>query len=366
MRNRRWMNPNATVLVLCVGVGCATAATLSSCSSNVTSGAGVGGTVNGASGGSASTGTGGSSTTAAGGQTSVAGCTSVGIGGASSGAWPVVNVDLIPAKDGSAPYTQVIGHPWDGPPVPELLTKTAEVGSCQLLKVKNPSCAPPACNAAAIQCVGDNQWARIPVKVAIGDLAFDGLTLQSGGTSFTLSPINNTYQAAGATGVAYPPCDVGANVTVGGGEGTANAFSLTAQCIEPLVVTNTQPLPFERGKAAQLTWTAPSGGNSRVAVEIDISHHEGLKGLIRCDTTDTGALSVDASLVTGLIDFGTAGFPEAALTRHSTSTTAVGTGTATLNIQTTTAVSLQIPGVVSCNDATPCPSGQSCVGMKCV
>jgi hypothetical protein len=378
--NRQWTTSKLTAFVLCMSTGGALAVALSSCSDSGSSASGAGGTENTGSGGATSTGvggatnnssggatnnsSGGATNTGSGGSTSVAGCSSVDVSGAATGTWPVINVELVPAKEGNTPYTQVIGYPWDGPQAPELFTKEAEVGSCQLLKVSSATCSPPACNASAVTCVGNNEWARKPVKVASGNLTFTGLTLQSGGTSLTLSPIANLYQAAGSTAVAYPPCTAGSTVTVAGGAGTDNAYTLTAKCIDVVTVTSAEPMPFESGKAAQFTWTPATASNSRIAIEIDISHHGGLKGLIRCDVPDNGAATVDASLVTGLIGYGTAGFPEASLTRHSIGTATVGTGTATLDVKSTTSVPLSIPGVVSCSDTLPCPTG-TCTSAKC-
>lgn len=368
-----------TSLGLCAGAGFALLVTAIACSSSSSSNDGSGGTTGSGSGGSASTASGGSTSTASGGSTAAstvggatssggatnaAGCTSVPVE-ASTGIWPVINVELVPAKDGNTPYTQVMGFPWDGPQTPELLTKTAEVGSCQLFKVIGADCSPAACNATAVTCVGNNQWARKPQKSASGNLSFTGLTLQSGGTSFSLSPIANQYQAAGSTAVAYPPCTAGADVTVSGGAGTANAYTLTAQCIAPVVVTNSVPLAFEGGKATTFTWTPASGSGTRIEIEIDVSHHGGLKGLIRCDVPDTGTATVDGTLATQLIGLGTAGFPDASLTRHSIDTAAVGSGTATLDVKSTTTISLQVPGVTSCSDTMPCPSGQTCTSAKC-
>jgi hypothetical protein len=281
-----------------------------------------------------------------------------------TGTFPLINVELVPAILGNVAYTQVIAYPWDGPQVPESFVTDGEVESCQVLKASAASCSPAACDALAVACIGNNQWARKPVKVANGNLGFAGLALQSGGTSFTLSPVANMYQAAGPTEVAFPPCTPGADVSVTGGAGTANVYSLTAKCIETVVVTSVEPVLFERAKPAQFNWTPGSVSSARIAVEIDISHHDSLKGLIRCDVPDTGSLTVDASLVTKLIDYGTAGFPDVSFTRHSTSTTAAGIGTATLDVKSSTTVQLQIPGVISCSDTLPCATGQ-CVGAKC-
>lgn len=338
--------------------GTTAAATGGATSATSTTAAATGGAAH-STGGTTGTGTGKGNTGGA-----AAGCTSVDTT-ASSAPSPIINIELVPAEQGNQAYTQVAGYPWDGPPVPEALVKDGESGACQVLKVVTYTCNPPACNATAVTCTGDNQWTRNPVKKADGTLAFSGVKLESGGTDFTLSAIGNLYQPTASTSVAYPPCAAGDKITVSGGTGS-NAYSIDAKCVAPLEMTSTTPMAFESGKNATFTWTpGPDATVTTVDIEIDISHHGGLKGLIRCSAPDTGSITVDGSLITKLIGYGTAGFPNAAVTRRSRATASAGAGTATLDVKSTTTIDLEIPGVVSCNnDTKPCASGR-CVSAKC-
>jgi len=281
---------------------------------------------------------------------------------AGPGVWATINVNLVPAEGTVAAHTSVAAFAKDAPPLPDSSTATATVGDCKLIPTS------PACSATCAtdeSCVAKDTCQKTPMSVTMGDLSFTGLQLAAGGTNFTLSPIGTTYATAGATDVAYPGCSAGQTVTVAGGADADTAFSLKTTCIDSLVVTSVAPIPFESGKAAHLTWTPQTTGTARVTVRIDISHHGGLKGLIVCDTADSGTLNVDASLVKGLIDLGTAGYPVIRLARLSTATAAAGSGKATLNIQSTVEVPLAVPGVRSCDDDSACDTGQACVALKC-
>jgi hypothetical protein len=270
---------------------------------------------------------------------------------------------MVPTVGGVEAHTNVGAFAKDAAPLPDQFIVTKTVGDCKLLEPTSATCS-KAC-ATTETCVAKDTCQKNPGSVAMGSLKFTGLELKAGGTEFTLSPIATTYQAAGATEVTYPGCNAGQNVSVSGGADAATTFNLTTTCIDPLVVTGSSPLPFESGRVAQLSWTRQSTGTARVAVRIDISHHGGLKGLITCDTADSGSLEVDATLVTGLIALGTAGYPVVKLTRTSSASAAAGSGKATLSLQSVVEVPLSIPGVVSCEDDSGCTSGQTCTSLKC-
>ncbi len=340
--------------ILCLAV------TLGACSESASNPTSTqGGTGNDGSGGTTAGPQGGTSSSSVGGAVGVGGTVATG-----PGVWATINVNLINAADTVPAHSTIGAFGKDSAPLPDLFKTTKTVGDCKLLEPVYVLCDAPAC-ASTETCVATNKCQKTPQAVAMGDLKFGGLTLQTGGTALTLSPVNTSYQAAGDTAIDHPPCVAGGEVTVIGGADAATAFSVKTACIDTLAVTGADPVPFEPNKAAQFTWTAPTAGTARMAVRIDISHHGGLKGLIVCDTADTGSIQVDASLVTGLIGLGTAGYPVARLTRISTVTAAAGSGTATLSIQSPVERPLAIPGVTSCADATECPTGKACTAYKC-
>lgn len=206
----------------------------------------------------------------------------------------------------------------------------------------------------------------------MGTLTVEGLKLASGSTDpFTLTPINNSYESAGSTDLDINPCAAGDEVKVAGGADDGPKFEVTSSCIERLKITSTNPHPFEPDKKTTLTWEPPSvTGKSRITARFDISHHGGLGGIILCDTDDDGSLEVDGSLVSGLISFGTAGYPIVLVTRVSSGKVPTGSGEVILNVQSKIEKDLKIPGIDSCANNEECANssaGPVCSsGRKCV
>lgn len=211
-----------------------------------------------------------------------------------------------------------------------------------------------------------------PTAISMGTLTVEGLKLASGSTDpFTLTPINNSYESAGSTDLDINPCAAGDEVKVSGGADDGPKFEVKSSCIERLKITSTNPHPFEPDKATTITWEPPSvTGKSRVTARFDISHHGGLGGIIFCDTDDDGSLEVDGSLVSGLISFGTAGYPIVLLTRVSSAKVSAGAGEVTFNVQSKIEKDLKIPGIDSCANDGECANssaGPVCsTGRKCV
>ncbi|MGC4067597.1 MAG: hypothetical protein QM784_23710 [Polyangiaceae bacterium] len=182
-----------------------------------------------------------------------------------------------------------------------------------------------------------------------------------------MTTVNANYLPKSTDKLDYPPCYSGKDVTLSGSVGGSNV-EVVASCSEPLELGGPDPLPFISGSPLVLEWTKPSvEGKTRIAVEIDISHHAGLKGLIRCETADTGSLTIDASLVTALISLGTAGYPEVSVTRSALGSTAVGKGHLALDIYSINTRFLNIPGYTSCSSSEDCPTDKpTCTeGLLC-
>lgn len=337
-----------------------------------------------AEGGSSSTktsgkgGTSGTKTTAG----STGGKSSTGSGGTSAtstatgpGIWAIINVDLTPANAelSTAADAKISGFPKNGPAVPDNLKETKAVGVCKLYTSTNPFCD-PKCASTTEKCYGlsdsDGTCMALPTSVSMGNLEVSGLKLAEGGADkFSLSPINNTYESAGSTDLAYPPCAPGDEVSVNAGADDATKFTVKGTCIDPLELTGESPIPFEQNKETTVTWKPGSNADdARVIARFDISHHGGLKGLILCDSPDSGSVKVDGSLVTGLIQLGTAGYPVVRVYRLSSAEAAAGSGKAVLNIQSTIEWPLKVPGIDSCatnEDCATSEAGPNCTARKC-
>ena len=135
-------------------------------------------------------------------------------------------------------------------------------------------------------------------------------------------------------------------------------FSITSHAVAPLVATAS--LTMERGKALQVTWTAPGKPDvARMRVYVDISHHGGTKGKIECDVAASGSMSIDATLVNGLLDMGVAGFPKTELHRYARGTATVSKGVVKFEVDSSVTRPLSIVGFTSCNTDADC-AGKTC------
>jgi hypothetical protein len=333
MRSRRGIISDVrTAGALCIGVGLSVVWSVSGCSASSSSDSG--------------------------------GNSSGGTGATTAGVWANINVKMDMTV--ATPDAALSAFAKDSPAIADLAEVTAESGDCKLYRSLTSFCD-PACDASTQVCALDGTCKNKQLAVGMGTLHFEGINLASGaGSSFDIAPTSTfTYQAAGANDIAYPPCALGSKLRVTGGAATNTPFSLEISCIEPLTLPSKDAVPFESGKVATLAWTPQSAQtDSRLSIKIDISHHGGTKGYILCDTSDDGSLEIATDLVTGLIELGTAGYPYAQLTRISKATAAAGSGEATFSIQSYVELELSIPGVVSCQSNTDCPTGQTCGSSK--
>lgn len=270
---------------------------------------------------------------------------------------PVEATDSTTETAGKANLTGVVN---DGPsPVATIFEVFQTSGACTLLKPRIPFCE-TACENGAV-CVEDNTCLAYPTALSLGTLSVTGLTLATGASSFTLTPINGNYQTAGATKLAYPPFAEGDAVSLSlPGNDTFAALTLSGKGIGQLALTGSA-YDLKKDTDFVLAWTkAGSAANSKIHVKLDISHHGGTKGKIECDTDDNGALTIDKSLVTTLLNLGVAGFPSVIVTRQSIGETSTRLGRVQLDISATVEHQVTVEGLTSCNADEDCPDGQTC------
>lgn len=274
---------------------------------------------------------------------------------------PVGRIDITikPPDSMSAGATTFIGKFYDAPyPVQNSWKLQEASGGCQLLTPVFPFCD-PGCGTSV--CVSDDTCVAYPKQVDVGTLSVEGMQAQAG-ASFMVSPLsetNLTYQPKASVGLTYPGATPGQPVIVRGTSGAYGAFTLQAAGIAPLELMGTGNVRVASGEPTTLSWV-PSGSAARVLVELDISHHGGIKGEIVCDVDDTGSLEIPAPLVTGLVDLGVAGFPTIIVTRRSVGAATVPQGRVELLLSSRVERPVEIPGVVSCSGDAECPTGQTC------
>lgn len=260
---------------------------------------------------------------------------------------------------GTAGYTSLVGKVADGPtPSTLIFTETSSSGACKLKKPRVPFCE-TACTGGAI-CVDDNKCQAYPVAKSVGTVRATGIRTAAGETEFTMDPIGGSYQPGGAS-LPYPAFAEGAPLTLTSSGGAYAPFTLTASGIAPLELL-TQQIPVAANQAVSLSWTPPgTAGASQIHVKLDISHHGGTKGMIECDTADSGSLTIAASLITDLVSLGTAGYPTIVVTRSATPGSAViAPGRVELSVVSAVERAVQVPGVISCSDSSQCTGGKTC------
>ena len=275
-------------------------------------------------------------------------------------AYGLFEIHYVTGTTSDSSYTEVGGYMYDGAPTAQVIwDKKKTEGDCSLYTPRTPYCE--ACASGDV-CVDTNVCRTPPSTHDVGNITLTGLNPPSGANPLALTTVSSatgtSYQCAETLPV--PPCTAGGAVTMSAaGKGDYPAFSVQAQCIAPLVVTNST-IAIESGKTFTLTWTPSSAAAARIQLTFDLSHHGGSKGQIICETADTGSLAVSGTLLESLIALGVTGYPKAYITRALTGTTAVGTGQAQLKVYSNLEFVAQLPNLVSCEHDTDCPTGQTC------
>ncbi|MFT3697617.1 MAG: hypothetical protein QM831_31020 [Kofleriaceae bacterium] len=257
-----------------------------------------------------------------------------------------------------AGYTSVLGKIYDGTVPDTVIWDTSMTdGGCVLSIPRVPFCSPSCSSTQA--CVDTNTCADYPTAQDVGTVHLDGVKTSSG-SSFDLTSVSNTYQAAGLT-LTYPGFAEGDTIKVSGsGSSFTPAFSTSAKGVAQLSIGNSSSLALAASTALNLSWTAPAVTGSSVHVKLDISHHGGSKGKIECDTDDTGSLTLSSGMVDKLLSLGAAGYPTIIVTRSSTGHAGVADGHVDLVVSSEIEEPITVPGVVSCTQDSDCTSPATC------
>jgi hypothetical protein len=301
-------------------------------------------------GAGASTGTGGTVWAGAG-NTSTAGAST---GGSSSVTKNTevgrFTVALNPAIETSPPYTSVSGTVRAGV-YPSDVIETLIVGNstCAVYALALQSCS-PLCSTSQV-CVVTNVCQEIPAKVSVGDVTVTGV----GPTTIALSQVSNQYQYAGD--VTYPGFNPGDSITLSANGGVYGAFSISATGVAPLVL-GSDTYNLTPNTPITITWTPEAASNTRIAFVMNLSHHTGTTGYLKCDAPDTGSLTIPAEQVTQLINLGVAGYPTFTATRTSVGEATVSTGSVLLMVTGNARPVLTVTGYDSCVGDSDCPAAK--------
>ncbi len=234
-----------------------------------------------------------------------------------------------------------------------------EQDDCQLFVPAFPFCD-PACDSGSSCVVGDVCKAT-PKPQSVGTLTVTGLDTTEGESPFSANPIGDSknYLLPGSIQLAYPPATEGAPISL-----TAPGEDFAPLEVESFGIgvlsTDATEVPIAVDEPVSLTWDAPGdSAKSQLEILVEISHHGGRKGKLVCSAEDNGSFTIDASLITDLINLGYAGFPTVTLSRK-----AVGKAASPHQVEFTVvehvALPIVIDGLVSCAGDEDCSDGQSC------
>jgi len=308
--------------------------------------------------------------------TLVSACITAGCGGddsdngnGSEGLIGTFQVALMAPTQINPAYTKVFGKVYDGPtPSPLIWEEAARDGACRLMTPRVPYCEEP-CGGEAM-CVEDDTCQPYPAGITVGTVDVEGLRVSGGGTTFSMDPVAGNYQPTGIT-LEYPAFSEGDAVIFSAeGEGPVPAFTLEGDGITQLELLN-QSIELADGQAVNLSWTAPGQDLAEIYVKLDISHHGGTKGMIECDTGDTGSLELSAGMLDQLKALGISGWPSIVVTRWTAGSAKTPLGRIDLSIISSLEMFIDIPGLVSCTcpvgePCPECPTGQTCQDdLKC-
>jgi hypothetical protein len=267
-------------------------------------------------------------------------------------------VKLSPATGVTAATTAVVGKVYDGETPTTIVWESSEIDAeCTLTTPRVPFCSTPCGGSAA--CVEDGVCEPYPSARSVGAVSVSGLHASDGSASFVMTPIANAYQPPAGVALEYPPFGEGETVTFSAAGEYFAAFSIESRGVLPLDLTSTD-ITLRRGEPVELGWVPGAPGNASVHVKLDISHHGGSKGQIECDTSDAGALTISAALITTLIDLGISGYPSVIVTRRALGSAVIAAGRVDLDVSSVVEREIGVEGLTSCTADAQCPRGQSC------
>jgi hypothetical protein len=263
-----------------------------------------------------------------------------------------------PTDSETTGHSTLAGTIYDGETPQQIVWEVAQtVDKCTLSTPRVPFCS-TSCGGSAV-CDDDDHCQAYPTKKSVGDLHVTGLKTSDGSSDFTIAANDKTKIYQSPT-LPFPAFAEGDEIKVQASGSELSAFTITTHGIKALELTSSN-LQLSSGNAVELKWpAAASASASSIHVKLDISHHGGSKGMIECDTDDSGSLTIASSLVSALLDRGYAGFPTIIVTRHDDGMAQLSQGIVKLSAWSQVEQAVTIPGLDSCSDASDCPSGQTC------
>lgn len=251
-------------------------------------------------------------------------------------------------------YTSVGGKVFDAVDPLTAVIEVAAEAECRVVREPQFNCE-PECGPTEV-CGADSTCVLPPMGRDVGTVTVQGLV-----RPVQMTPGTNTKNYSAAPALPHPGFETGANITLSATGGDYEPFTLRGWGVSLFALTN-DDLLVEPGVARSLTWDVPAeSGPTRVLVTLEINVHGATKAWIECDVPDTGSAEIPASLIDTLFGYGLTGNPTLTATRRTASSASIEPGCVELLVFSGVAPDVTIPGLISCNSATPCPEGLTCV-----
>jgi len=204
----------------------------------------------------------------------------------------------------------------------------ASAGDCRLLASQVSTCI-PGCPVATEVCDGNARCVPLPRARDLGRVAVYGLVVP---LEMTPNAVTKSYTNPAVPELPNPGFLPGADLRVVTAGGDYAAFELRGWGITALDMGSAE-VQVSQGQDLSLSWVAPERtGPTRLHVELNVNQHGSTNSWLECDFADTGAASIPAALVDGLIARGLSGFPTLTATQlPGTSISASETPSATLS-----------------------------------
>ncbi len=253
-----------------------------------------------------------------------------------------------------ADYSFVQGEIAEGVVPGTIMEEVVREGGCVLLKRNTPFCD-PGC-AAGQACTHEGACVPYPAPKALGEVAVDGL-LGAVRIDEPAPPGAHYFD----TGLPHPAMEVGGTIRLRTSGGHWPAFELLGAGVETLSVGDDARWTVVSGEGLEVTWEASEASrHTEVRLSLNIDQHGVTPTTMYCVFEDTGAATVPASVIEGLLSAGVTGFPSGLLTRRTADRVQVGAGCADLRVRSSREVPVTVDGFTPCGPRTPCPAGETC------
>ncbi|MFO0559918.1 MAG: hypothetical protein U0269_18000 [Polyangiales bacterium] len=292
-----------------------------------------------------------------------------GADGATTSAYGYFGVELVRIELAQPQVSLVRASLLSAEPAPTFpMRTTMREGECELRETAIPFCS-PRCGSNAV-CVAENTCAPVATPLPLGTITLTGLRRLDGAMSSTLVPEPDgmlagipTQQTIESDRLTYPPFEQGETVQWSIGASSAlPALTMSLPAIDEMRVLSLDPMSGPN-MPLEVRWEAPRSAvadGQRVIVSLDFTHHAGLRGMVYCETADDGAMTIPASVITGLHALGTAGWPALFVTRSIQRSMTVNGATLRFEHKSEKEIYVAISGLISCHEDSECPDGRRC------